>query len=270
MHTLGTTGTYSDELSLALSIADAADVLSMARYRAEDLVIETKPDATPVTEADQAVERMIRATLAEQRAGDDIVGEEFGGDRANSGEARCWIVDPIDGTKNYLRGVPVWSTLIGFAVGSEIVVGVVSAPAMGRRWWAAKGAGAWTRDVDGSVRRIRVSGVRELHDASFSYSDGVDWDRHTSSPGALQRLIDATWRQRGYGDFLSHMLVAEGAVDIGAEPTLAPWDMAALIPIVEEAGGRATGYRGGDPIEQSSLVTSNGVLHDATLERILL
>lgn len=270
MQTKGIAGDYAAELQLALEIADAADALSMARYRAEDLVIETKPDATPVTEADQAVERMIRATLAERCPADDIIGEEFGGDIEGLAGGRRWIVDPIDGTKNYLRGVPVWSTLIGFGVGSEIVAGVVSAPAMGRRWWAAKGAGAWTRDVDGSVRRIRVSGVRELHDASFSFSDGVDWDRHSTSPGALQRVIDATWRQRGYGDFLSHMLVAEGAVDIGAEPTLAPWDMAALIPVITEAGGRATGYRGGDPIEQTSLVSSNGLLHDAALERILL
>lgn len=267
MQTLGVTGEFAPDLALALSIADAADVLSMSRYRAEDLVVTTKPDATPVTEADQAVERMIRATLAEQRGVDDIIGEEFGG---ATGDGRRWIVDPIDGTKNYMRGVPVWSTLISLTIDSEVVVGVVSAPAMGRRWWAAKGAGAWTRDVDGTVRRIRVSGVERLTDASFSFSDAVEWDRHSSTPGALQRVIDATWRQRGYGDFLSHMLVAEGAVDISAEPTLAPWDMGALIPVIEEAGGRATGFRGGDPIEQLSLVCTNGVLHDAVLERILL
>jgi len=266
MNTLGTTGAYAADLALALAMADEADVLSMSRYRADDLEITTKPDSTPVTEADQAVERMLRATLAEQRGDDDIVGEEFGGD---TGDGRRWIVDPIDGTKNYMRGVPVWSTLIALAIDTEVVVGVVSAPALGRRWWAAKGAGAWTRDVDGSVRRLRVSGVAAMADASFSFSDAVDWDRHSSTPGALQRIIDATWRQRGYGDFLSHMLVAEGAVDVSAEPTLAPWDMAALIPVVEEAGGRATGFRGGDPIEQLSLVCSNGLLHDAALEHIL-
>ena len=267
MHIQGIAGEFADDLALALTMADSADVLSMSRYRADDLVVTTKPDATPVTEADQAVERMIRATLAEERAADDIVGEEFGGD---TGDGRRWIVDPIDGTKNYLRGVPVWSTLISLAIDAEVVVGVVSAPALGRRWWAAKGAGAWTRDVDGKVRRIHVSGVADMKDASLSVSDGVDWDRHSRTPGALQRLVNATWRQRGYGDFLSHVLVAEGAVDIGAEPTLAPWDMGALIPVIEEAGGRATGFRGGDPIEQLSLVTSNGLLHDAALERILL
>lgn len=267
MHTLGITGEFASELALALSMADAADALSMSRYRAEDLVVTTKPDATPVTEADQAVERMIRATLAEQRSSDDIVGEEFGGD---TGDGRRWIVDPIDGTKNYLRGVPVWSTLISLAIDTRVVVGVVSAPAMGRRWWAATGAGAWTSDVDGSVRRIRVSGVADLKDASFSFSDAVDWDRHSATHGALQRVIGATWRQRAYGDFLSHMLVAEGAVDVSAEPTLAPWDMGALIPVIEEAGGRATGFRGGDAVEQLSLVCSNGLLHDAVLEHILL
>lgn len=267
MHTLGITGEFATDLALAMAMADSADVLSMSRYRADDLVVSTKPDATPVTEADQAVERMLRATLAEQRSADDIVGEEFGGD---TGDGRRWIVDPIDGTKNYLRCVPVWSTLIALAVDAEVVVGVVSAPALGRRWWAAKGAGAWTRDVDGTVRRIRVSGVSDMTDASFSFSDAVEWDRHSSTPGALQRVIDATWRQRGYGDFLSHVLVAEGAVDIAAEPTLAPWDMAALIPVIEEAGGRATGFRGGDPIEQLSLVSSNALLHGEVLAHILL
>jgi histidinol-phosphatase len=266
MTTLGVTGRYASDLALALAMADEADVRSMSRYRADDLVISTKPDSTPVTEADEAVERMIRATLAEQRPDDDVVGEEFGGD---TGDGRRWIVDPIDGTKNYLRGVPVWSTLLSLAIDSEVVVGVVSAPALGRRWWAAEGAGAWTRDVDGSVRRLRVSAVSHIADASFSFSDAVDWDRHSSTPGALQRIIDATWRQRGYGDFLSHVLVAEGAVDIAAEPTLAPWDMAALVPIIQEAGGRATGFRGGDPLEQLSLVCTNGLLHDVALEHIL-
>ena len=265
METIGITGEFAHELGLALAMADDADQRAMHHYRSTDLVVMTKPDATPVTEADQAVERLIRAALAEQMPADDIIGEEFGGD---TGAGRRWIVDPIDGTKNYMRGVPVWATLISLAVDEEVVVGVVSAPALGRRWWAAKGAGAWTRDVDGSSRRIRVSAVTSLHDASFSFSDSVEWDRHSLTPGALQRLIDATWRQRGYGDFLSHVLVAEGAVDVGAEPTLAPWDMGALVPVITEAGGRATGFRGGDPLAQSSLLSSNGLLHDRVLELI--
>ena len=258
---------YAEDLALALRLADAADALAMQRYRADDLIVSTKPDATPVTEADQAVERMIRAALSTERSDDAIVGEEFGGDAALSA-GRRWIVDPIDGTKNYLRGVPVWATLIALADDDRVVVGVVSAPALGRRWWAAVGAGAYTRDVSGSARAIRVSGVALVNDASFSFSDAIDWDRHSATPGALQRVIDSSWRQRGYGDFLSHMLVAEGAVDISAEPTLAPWDMAALIAIIEEAGGTATGFLGGNPLAQESLVCTNGRLHTEVLSLI--
>ncbi len=276
MESLGITGEFERELRLALAMADDADAMSMSRYRASDLVVTTKPDATPVTEADQAVERMLRATLGVQMRADAILGEEFGDAAAGAAStagagavsARRWIIDPIDGTKNYMRGVPVWCTLIGLAVDGVPVVGVVSAPALGRRWWAARGAGAWTRDVDGSERRIHVSGVRSLADASFSFSDAVAWDRHSRTPGALQRIIDATWRQRAYGDFLSHMLVAEGAVDIAGEPELAAWDMAALIPVIVEAGGRATGYAGGDPLAQTSLLTTNGLLHQLALDLI--
>ena len=260
--------TYAADLALALAMADEADALSMRHYRSKDLVITTKPDATPVTEADQAVERLLRETLETQRPHDAIVGEEYGGDGALA-PGRRWIVDPIDGTKNYLRGVPVWSTLIALAVDDAYVVGVVSAPAMGRRWWAVQGGGAWTREVNGDVNQIHVSGVANLVDASFSFSDAVDWDRHSTTHGTLQRFVDATWRQRAYGDFLSHMLVAEGAVDISAEPTLAAWDMAALIPIIEEAGGRATGFPGGDPLVQTSLVCTNRLLHDHALGLIL-
>lgn len=260
--------TYAADLALALAMADEADALSMRHYRSKDLVITTKPDATPVTEADQAVERLLRETLGTQRPHDAIVGEEYGGDGALA-PGRRWIVDPIDGTKNYLRGVPVWSTLIALAVDDAYVVGVVSAPAMGRRWWAVQGGGAWTREVNGDVNQIHVSGVANLVDASFSFSDAVDWDRHSTTHGTLQRFVDATWRQRAYGDFLSHMLVAEGAVDISAEPTLAAWDMAALIPIIEEAGGRATGFPGGDPLVQTSLVCTNRLLHDHALGLIL-
>ena len=152
---------------------------------------------------------------------------------------RRWIVDPIDGTKNYVRGVPVWATLIALADEAGIAVGLVSAPALGRRWWATRGGTAYTRDVDGSTRAIHVSAVANIGDASFSFSDGVGWEVHgEAGPAGLQTLVSSAWRTRGYGDFLSHMLVAEGAVDIAAEPQLAPWDVAALVPIVESAGGR--------------------------------
>lgn len=257
--------TYAAELAFALELAVEADKLSMSRYRATDLRVETKPDATPVTEADKAVEELIRQRLAARFPDDEIVGEEFGGDGATL-PVRRWIVDPIDGTKNYLRGVPVWSTLIAFADETGLQVGVVSAPALGRRWWAASGQGAFTQDVDGSQRQIHVSAVSALSDASFSYSDAVGWDLHgPQGPAALATLTATCWRTRGYGDFLSHMLVAEGAVDVAAEPQLAPWDVAALVPIVIEAGGSMTAYDGSECLHGLSGLTTNGALHSQVL-----
>lgn len=252
-----------DDLQLALHLADLADERSMERFRASDLVVQTKPDLTPVTEADQAVERSLRQELATSRPGDGILGEEYGTQGADS--VRCWVLDPIDGTKNYVRGVPVWATLIALMDGPDVIVGVVSAPAMGRRWWASRGAGAFTTDPGSRVpRRLSVSAVPELSDGSFSYSDARGWAERGASRG-LQALLDTTWRQRAYGDFWSHMLVAEGAVDIAAEPDLQSYDMAALVPIVVEAGGRFTSFAGGDPLADGSAVSSNGALHDAVL-----
>lgn len=252
----------ADDLDLALRLADLADGLSMAKYRAEDLVVDTKPDLTPVTEADRGVERALRAELAAHRPDDGVLGEEFG---EQGQSARRWILDPIDGTKNYVRGVPVWACLIALVEDGEVVLGVVSAPAMGRRWWAQRGAGAFTTDPGSSEpRRLRVSAVADLADASFSYSDAVGWDTRGAYAG-LQALLDRTWRQRAYGDFWSHMMVAEGAVDIAAEPELESYDMAALIPIVEEAGGRVTAYDGGSAMAGGSTVSTNGLLHDTVL-----
>lgn len=254
------------DLELALTLADLVDEVTMARFRASDLKVDTKPDDTPVTEADRAAEQVLRQQLASHRPDDAIIGEEFG---FQGGGERCWILDPIDGTKNYLRAVPVWCTLIGLTAGSDLasaepVVGVVSAPALGRRWWAGKGHGAFTRDVDGTTRAISVSGVRDLADASFSYSDREGWAERDAL-GMLDGLEDACWRTRAYGDFLSHVLVAEGCVDVAAEPLLAPWDMAALIPVVEEAGGRVTGLDGSRPLAHLSAVTTNARLHDDVL-----
>jgi len=252
-----------DDLQLALHLADLADERSLERFRAGDLVVHTKPDLTPVTEADQAVERTLRDTLAAARPADGILGEEYGTQQPDA--ARRWVLDPIDGTKNYVRGVPVWATLIGLMDGPDVVVGVVSAPAMGRRWWAQRGAGAFTTDPGSSVPRpIRVSAVRELGDASFSYSDARGWAERGAAAG-LQTLLDTTWRQRAYGDFWSHMLVAEGAIDIAAEPDLQSYDMAALVPIVVEAGGRFTSYGGGDALDEGSALSTNGILHDQVL-----
>ena len=251
------------DLALGLAMADIADTLSMRRYRADDLTIETKPDSTPVTEADRAVESALRDRLAKDRPGDGILGEEFGTTDVGT---RTWIIDPIDGTKNYLRGVPVWATLIALRDELGISVGVVSAPAMGRRWWATRGGGAFTTDPGSAdARRLVVSGVRTLADASLSFSDGHGWAARGAN---LSSLIDATWRQRAYGDFWSHVLVAEGAVDVAAEPALEIYDMAALLPVVTEAGGRVSGVDGRDPLASGSLVSTNGLLHEQVLARI--
>jgi histidinol-phosphatase len=245
------------DLVLALAMADRADEITLAHAMRHDLRIETKPDMTPVTEVDQATERLLRDMIATERPDDAIVGEVYGGDAATG---RRWILDPIDGTKNYVRRVPVWATLIALADDAAVQVGVVSAPALGRRWWAARGHGAWTTGPESpEPRRIQVSSVADLADASFSFSDPDDWDRR-----ALDALMERTWRTRAYGDFWSHMLVAEGAVDIAAEVGLGLWDIAALIPVVEEAGGRFTSLDGSAPGSSTSL-TTNSLLHDAVL-----
>ena len=252
------------DLQLALDLADAADDVTMRHYLSTDLHVETKPDDTPVTNADKETEQVIRAELKKHRPDDGIWGEEFG----DHGEAdRRWIVDPIDGTKNYLRGVPVWCTLIGLKSGDDFVVGVASAPAMGRRWWALSGGGAWTRDVDGRERRLSCSGILQIADASFSYSDEEYWRKRGAYSG-LRQLIAESWRTRAYGDFLSHVLVAEGAVDIAAEPALMPWDMAALIPIVTESGGKITDFDGNSPLVGGCAVSTNGRVHDAVLSML--
>jgi histidinol-phosphatase len=250
------------DLDFAIGLADRADVLAMASFRSVDLVVETKPDLTPVSDADRAVERAIRDQLAQHRPDDSVLGEEFG----QAGDSRRrWIIDPIDGTKNYVRGVPVWATLIALLVDDAVVVGVVSAPALARRWWAATGLGAYVTDpASPEPRRLQVSAVREIADASFSYSDAIGWAER-GADGGLRTLLTQTWRQRAYGDFWSHMMVAEGVVDIAAEPQLESYDMAALVPIVEEAGGRLTAYDGGSAIGGRSALSTNGHLHGELL-----
>jgi histidinol-phosphatase len=251
-----------DDLALALRLADAADAITMARFLAVDLVVETKPDLTPVTDADRAVERELRRSLAERRPGDAVLGEEFG--EAASGGSRRWVLDPVDGTKNFVRGVPVWATLLALMDGPEVYVGVVSAPALGRRWWACRGRGAWTRALGGEPRRLRVSAVSDLADASVSSSGLGGW----LDQGRLDQflaLAGRVWRTRGYGDFWSHTLVAEGAVDIAAEPEVSLWDLAAVAVLVEEAGGRFTDLAGRPGPDGGSAVATNGLLHDAVL-----
>ncbi|KWW99370.1 histidinol phosphatase [Carbonactinospora thermoautotrophica] len=252
---------FDDDLRLAHVLADAADDTTLARFKAIDLRVDTKPDMTPVTDADRTVEERIRATLGRVRPRDAVVGEEFG---AEGSSRRSWIIDPIDGTKNFVRGVPVWATLIALMVDDEPVVGLVSAPALGRRWWAAEGHGAWTGRSLSTATRCQVSQVAALEDASFAYSEITEWEK----AGRLEGFLDlnrACWRSRAYGDFWSHMLVAEGAVDVSAEPEVALWDLAALAVIVMEAGGRFTSLDGTPGPGGGSAVCSNGLLHDQAL-----
>ncbi|MCL3862656.1 histidinol-phosphatase [Actinotalea sp. K2] len=252
---------YDDDLRLAHVIADQVDDLTMSRFRAQDLRVETKPDTTPVTDADRHAEEIVRTQLARVRPRDAVMGEEY----PDTGHGpRQWVVDPIDGTKNFVRGVPVWATLIALIDQGEVVLGVVSAPALHRRWWAALGSGAWTGRSLAAASRLQVSGVSRLQDASLSYSSLSGWEEQDRLESFLD-LTRSVWRSRAYGDFWSYMLVADGAVDIAVEPELALHDMAALVPIVTEAGGRFTSVRGvPGPFGGSALVT-NGTLHDEVL-----
>lgn len=252
-----------NDLALALELADAADALTLDRFGALDLRVETKPDLTPVTDADRSAEELLRSLLTAQRPDDAIFGEEFGGTPAFTG--RQWVLDPIDGTKNFVRGVPVWSTLIALLVDGTPVVGVVSAPALGRRWWAGEGQGAYT-SFGGAARRISVSGVDDLGSASLSFSDlTTGWNERR--PRFLE-LTDAVWRVRAYGDFWSYCLVAEGAVDIATEPEANPWDLAPLDILVREAGGSFTNFGGQPGPHGVSAVATNGLLHEAVLTRL--
>jgi histidinol-phosphatase len=254
-----------DDLTLALTLADRADALTRTRFGALDLRIDTKPDLTPVTDADRAVEADARQVLGRERPDDSILGEEFGGTTIFSG--RQWIIDPIDGTKNFVRGVPVWATLIALLEDGVPTVGVVSAPALQRRWWAARGQGAFAAVDGGQGRRLSVSAVAELGSASLSFSSLSGWAQR----GARERFIaltDAVWRVRAYGDFLSYCLVAEGAVDIAAEPEVSVWDLAALDVLVREAGGRFTSLHGAPGPHGGSAVATNGLLHQDVLSTL--
>jgi len=251
-----------EDLALAHRLADAADAITLSRYQAIDLSVTTKPDNTPVTDADKSAEDAIRALLHAHRPDDGIVGEEFGQEGVDKN--RYWVIDPIDGTKNFLRGVPTWATLIGLiersADGSEkVIVGVVSAPALFRRWYAYEGGGAHVIVNDGIPQRITVSEVAKIEDASISHSDFLGWGERLQP---FRTLMDKAWRTRAHGDFWSHMLVAEGAVDIAVEPTLALWDMAALDIIVREAGGRFTNVDGVDGPHGGNGLSTNMALHD--------
>jgi histidinol-phosphatase len=252
---------YNGDMHLAHVLADQADSISMDRFKALDLTVDTKPDLTPVTDADRAVEEQLRITLSRARTRDAVLGEEMG--TTGSGSRR-WVLDPIDGTKNFVRGVPVWATLIALFDGDEPVVGMVSAPALNRRWWAAKGVGAWTGRRLESATRCRVSNVTDLADASLSYSSLSGWEERGLLDGFLD-LGRSVWRTRAYGDFWSYALLAEGAVDVACEPEVSVWDLAALDVIVREAGGRFTDVTGAPGPSGGSALATNGALHDAAL-----
>jgi histidinol-phosphatase len=257
-----------EDLALAHRLADAADAITLTRYQALDLAVTTKPDNTPVTDADKSAESAIRALLHAHRPDDGIVGEEFGD--LGLEKNRYWVIDPIDGTKNFLRGVPTWATLIALveksASGEEkVVAGVVSAPALFRRWYAHEGGGAFVV-VNGEIpRRISVSQVSEIENSSISHSDFIGWGNRLS---AFNSLLSSAWRTRAHGDFWSHMLVAEGAVDIAVEPSLALWDMAALDIVVREAGGRFTNLEGVDGIHGGNGLSTNGLLHSTVVDAL--
>lgn len=256
--------TLADDLALAHELADVADEITTARFGALDLVVEAKPDLTPVSDADRAVEHAVRSTLASRRPGDAVLGEEDG--ESGTGPRR-WVVDPVDGTKNFVRGVPVWATLIALQEDGVVTAGLVSAPALGRRWWASRGGGAHAGGSLTGARQLRVSRVGAVPDASVAYSSLTGWDEQGRLPGLL-RLSGAVWRTRAYGDFWSHVLVAEGAVDASFEPEVSLWDIAPLQVLVEEAGGRFTDLAGQARPDGGSVVCSNGLLHDAVLDAL--
>jgi histidinol-phosphatase len=258
-------GDWSDDLALALTLADQADALTVPRFGAVDLRVDTKPDLTPVTDADKSVEQELRQTLSSQRPRDAVIGEEFGGSTEFAG--RQWVLDPIDGTKNFVRGVPVWATLIALLDDGVPVVGVISAPALQRRWWAAAGQGAHAAVADASPKRLQVSAVGDLGAASLSFSSLSGWAER-GIRDAFIGLTDAVWRVRAYGDFFSYCLVAEGAVDIAAEPEVSVWDLAPLDVLIREAGGAFSNLQGAAGPNGGSAIATNGRLHDAVLARL--
>ncbi len=255
---------YDDDLELALELCDLSDKITLERFLATDLVVETKPDLTPVTEADRAVESAVRERLASVRRGDSVLGEEYGTSTVKDGSRR-WIIDPIDGTKNYVRGIPVWATLLALEKQGRMALGVVSAPALGRRWWAARGIGAFVADGLGErSRALKVSSIRNLDDAQLCVSGFEGWDEAGSLDSMLE-LSRRCWRTRGFGDFWGYMLVAEGAADVSCEAAVSLWDLAAPMVIVEEAGGRFTDLLGEPTADGGDALASNAHVHDAAL-----
>ena len=240
------------DLAFAHELADLADSISLSRFRATDLHVDTKVDLTPVSDADRAVEEALRAAIGEKRPGEGFLGEEGGGEEADV----RWVVDPIDGTRNFVRGIPIWATLVALERDGRAVLGVASAPALGQRWWAARGEGAYR---DGS--RLHVSAIRRIEDATWCYTSARDF-RKKGRAERFFALAERSWVARGFGDFWMHMLVAEGAADAAVDGGLQRWDMATVEVIVEEAGGRFSGLDGRPHEPGGAALSSNGLVHD--------
>jgi histidinol-phosphatase len=253
---------YQSELALAIELADVADAITLARFRDQTLRVDHKQDRTEVTEADRGAEEAIRRRIAEARPDHAVLGEEEGLIGPQGSRWR-WIVDPIDGTSNYVRGVPIWATLIALEHDGRLAVGVVSAPALGRRWWAARGEGAYAGGAP-----IHVSAIDRVARAHLAYSDVGSFYEHGGARrgDGLVALSRAVWRARGLGDFWMHVLVAEGAFDAAVEPVVSVWDLAAVQVIVEEAGGRFTNLAGEARPDGGSACSTNGLLHEAVLD----
>jgi histidinol-phosphatase len=254
--------TLQEDLQLALELADIADAVTVPRFKASDLQVETKPDLTPVSESDKAAELAMRDHLAKVRPDDFVIGEEFGGLPEDAKGGRAWIIDPIDGTKSYVRGVATWATLIALSEQDELTVAVVSMPALGRRWWATRGGGAFAGGSLGDGKQMHVSKVASLSDAQMGWSGIEDWDAVGKGEQALS-LARSCWRTRGIGDAWQYMLVAEGAFEIATDPEATLWDLAAPCLIVQEAGGTFTTLDGRPTAGGGSGFATNGVLHEA-------
>ena len=243
----------SRDLDFAHRLADAADAVTLPRFRALDLRVQTKPDLTPVSDADRAAEEAVRALVARSGRGEGVLGEELGDD----GGALRWIVDPVDGTTNYVRGVPIWGTLLALERDGAVECAVASAPALGRRWWAARGEGAFANG-----ERCRVSRVARVEDASVSTTSARDM------PAGWTRLVERAWSNRGFGDFWQHVLVAEGSLEVACDSYLHLWDYAAPTLIVEEAGGRVSTFDGAPLAHRASCVSTNALLHDEVVAHL--
>ncbi len=257
-------GPYTDDLDLALNIADVVDGVTMADFGSLTLQVETKADDSPVTDVDRLAEQTVRGLLEHHRPRDAVYGEEFG---AKGGGPRQWVIDPVDGTRNYVRGIPVWATLIALLDEGEPVMGVVSAPALGLRWFASRGEGAWKGQHIKSAKRMQVSSIDRIQDATMSYSSLIGWEKVGLLPAFLDLTRDVS-RTRAFGDFWSYMMVAEGIVEVATEPDLQIYDMAALATIVEEAGGTFTSLAGVRGPLGGNAVATNGPLHADVLARL--